>query len=84
MKDADISFDVDELEAQPIRPELVKLIANPSVDLAVSVAEKILGRECPKLREVAEECKKEVEGESKADRHARIRYKRQDLYGWQR
>lgn len=82
MKDEDISFDVDELESQPIAPAIERLIENPSVDLAVSVAEKILGRECPKLREVAEECKKEVEGESKADRSARIRYKRQDLYGW--
>lgn len=78
--DADISFDPTELESKPLEGDLIELTENPSVDLALSIAEKSLGCESPKLREFARECKRVVEGESKADRGARLRYKRMKLF----
>jgi len=77
----DISFDVDEIERQPLDTELERLLEDPSVDLALSIAEKVLGRESLKLREFALECKKEVKGETKADRKCRLRWKRGELFG---
>ena len=79
--DADISFDPTELESQPLDKDLARLVEDPSVDLLLSIAEKRIGRESPKLREFARECKRVVEGENKADRRARLRYKRMELFG---
>lgn len=77
----DISFDTEELERQPLTEELRELAVSPSVDLMLVIAEKRLGHESPKLREFAEECKTEIKGENKADKRARLRYKRAELWG---
>lgn len=77
----DISFDPVELEKQPVVPIPEKLLENPNVDDWLRLAEKMLRRESPKLREFALECKKVIEGESYWDRQARLKYKRLELWG---
>ena len=77
----DISFDPEELEAQPLGVDVIELAKDPTVELALKLAEKNIGRECPWLRELARACQEIHEGESIADRRRRLKYLRGELFG---
>ncbi len=77
----DISFDPEVLEAQPIKADVIELAKDPTVELALKLAEKNIGRECPRLRDFARACQEVREGESRDDRRRRLKYLRGELFG---
>jgi hypothetical protein len=77
----EITFDPEELEAQPLTPELIELARDPNVETMLRIAERWLGGESSRLRQFAEECQKVIKGETKDDRRARMRYVRRELFG---